>query len=130
MKNPFNIGDLKVYSHRVSKEDLASFESEAVHDVYSTFALGRDAEWSGRLFVLEMKEMHEEGIGTHLSIDHISPALLGQEVLFTSELLSVNKNEVVTSFVAQVGKRQVAKGKQIQKIVAKEKLNRLFEELE
>jgi predicted thioesterase len=64
MKHLFKQGDVKRYSKVVSIDELASFESGTVHEVYSTFALARDAEWSGRLFVLEMKEEDEEGIGT------------------------------------------------------------------
>jgi hypothetical protein len=68
----------------VLNEDCASFESGNVHPVYATFALGRDAEWACRLFVLEMKEAYEEGIGTFLTIHHKSPALVGSNVLFNS----------------------------------------------
>jgi predicted thioesterase len=101
-----------------------------VHNVYSTFALTRDAEWSGRLFVLEMKEDGEEGIGTGINIKHISPALVGNEVVFTATLTEVNKNEVVTDYVARVGDRIIAEGRQWQKILPKEKLDRLFSSLE
>ena len=61
MKNPFKSGDQKTYRHRVTEADIARFESGLVHPFYATFALGRDAEWAGRLFVLEMKEEGEEG---------------------------------------------------------------------
>ncbi|HYD21069.1 MAG TPA: hypothetical protein VEB40_06300 [Flavipsychrobacter sp.] len=129
MKNPFNIGDTRTYSHVVTAEDSAKFESGEVHAVYSTFALTRDAEWSGRLFVLEMKEEGEEGIGSGITVKHISPALPGQEVVFTAILTAVNGNEVVTDYVARVNERIIADGTQWQKIVNKEKLNRLFESL-
>ena len=98
--------------------------------MYSTFALARDAEWSGRLFVLDMKEAHEEGIGTGLEIKHISPALLNDEVLFEATIVAINKNEVVTEFKATVDDRLIATGKQWQKIVRKEKLEQLFQALE
>ena len=39
-----------------------------VHTVLSTFALGRELKWVARLFVLEMKSVDEEGIGTELFI--------------------------------------------------------------
>lgn len=129
MRNPFSIGDIKTYTHRVTEADTARFESGEVHAVYSTFALARDAEWSGRLFVLEMKEAHEEGIGTGIHIKHLSPALIGQQVVFTAVLEAVDRNEVVTKFTASVGERVVAEGTQWQKIVVKEKLDKLFESL-
>ncbi|RYE24484.1 MAG: hypothetical protein EOP51_07230 [Sphingobacteriales bacterium] len=129
MNNPFNIGDKKTFSHKVVIEDIARFESGEVHQVYSTFALTRDAEWSGRLFVLEMKEESEEGIGTGINVMHHSPALIGQEVTFTAILIEINRNEVVTEFEAKVSERLIASGKQWQKILPREKLDRLFDSL-
>ena len=129
MHNPFQTGDSKTFTHLVTEPDIARFESGTVHEVYSTFALARDAEWSGRLFVLEMKDENEEGIGTGITVTHHSPALLGQEVTFTATLQEVNKNEVVTTFTAKIGDRLVAVGTQWQKIIPREKLERLFESL-
>lgn len=129
MINPFNIGDTKTFTHKVVDGDAARFESGEVHNVYSTFALSRDAEWSGRLFVLEMKEPGEEGIGTGITVTHHSPALMGQEVVFTATLAEVNKNEVVVDYTAHVGDRLIGSGKTWQKILKKEKLDRLFDSL-
>ncbi|OSZ78057.1 hypothetical protein CAP35_07270 [Chitinophagaceae bacterium IBVUCB1] len=129
MINPFKTGDTKEYRHTVTDADAASFKSGEVHKVYSTFALTRDAEWAGRLFVLEMKEADEEGIGTAVTVTHHSPALIGQEVIFTATLAEVNKNEVVVDFTATVGNRLISSGKTWQKILKREKLDRLFEGL-
>lgn len=129
MINPFSIGDTKTFTHKVVDSDAARFESGEVHNVYSTFALSRDAEWSGRLFVLEMKEAGEEGIGTGITVTHHSSALIGQEVVFTATLTEVNKNEVVIDYTAHVGDRLVGSGKTWQKILKKEKLDRLFDSL-
>jgi predicted thioesterase len=129
MKIVHAIGEVKSYTILVKQADIASFESGVVHPVYATFALGRDAEWACRLFVLEMKEMHEEGIGTYLNIKHQSPALVGQTVLFQATLESIEKNNIHCSFVAKVGTRIIATGTQGQKIVAKDKLSQLFESL-
>lgn len=130
MINPFSIGDTRTFSHTVTGADAAAFESGQVHNVYSTFALARDAEWSGRLFVLEMKEAGEEGIGTGITVMHHSPALMGQEVVFTATLAEVNKNEVVTDYTAKVNGRLIADGRQWQKILKKEKLDKLFDSLQ
>lgn len=130
MIQPFEIGAIKTFVRLVTEADTASFESGQVHAVYSTFALTRDAEWSGRLFVLEMKEAHEEGIGTGITVKHVSPALIGQEVVFTAVLAAINRNEVVTDYTARVGERMIAEGRQWQKILSKEKLARLFDSLD
>ncbi len=130
MIDKFKTGDLKTYSHIVTESDIARFERGEVHKVYSTFALARDAEWSGRLFVLEMKDSDEEGIGSGIEIKHISPALIGQAVRFEASFVCLNKNEVINDFNAYVGDRLIAKGRQWQKIIKKERLEALFAGIE
>jgi fluoroacetyl-CoA thioesterase len=129
MKLIFEPGDKKYYTKIVGKEDTATFDSGTVHPVYATFALGRDAEWACRLFVLEMKDENEEGIGTFLQIQHQSPAIIGQEVVFEAEVELMDKNELICKFTASVGSRMIASGKTGQKIILKEKLEKLFQSL-
>lgn len=129
MKNPFRPGDIKSYTVQVTEDKLARFDAGLVHPVYSTFALGKDAEWACRLFVLEMKEAGEEGIGAYLSIEHVSPALLGSKVRIDATLEEVVRNEVICKYEAWCGDRLVAKGRQIQKIIRKEKFEKLLESL-
>ena len=126
MKNPFPIGHTLTIRHLVQPADTAAFETGQVHPVYATFALARDLEWAGRQFVLEMLDADEEGIGTFLEIQHKSPALLGQEVTLTAQLLSVSGHEVICSTDAFVGERCIATGKTGQKILKKEKISRIF----
>lgn len=126
MINIFIVGDKKHFEKVVEINDTATFNSGEVHPVYATFALGRDAEWVCRLFVLEMKENDEEGIGTFLNIEHISPAVLGSTVIFESCLKKVDGNTVICSFEAKVGERLIAKGETGQKILKKEKLEKIF----
>lgn len=126
MKQPFQPGDIKSFVHVVGQADTARFESGEVHSVYSTFAMAREAEWSGRLFVLDMKDEDEEGVGTGITVKHLSPALVGDEILFIAILAEVNGNEVVTDYRATVGDRLIAEGRQWQKILKKEKLKKLF----
>lgn len=129
MKSIFKTGDKKQFVRVVRAEDTATFESGEVHAVYATFALTRDAEWSSRLFVLEMKEAHEEGIGTFVTVRHVSPAFVGQEVLFEAVIDELKGNEVNCSFTAKVGERLVAEGRTGQKILPKEKIDKLFDTL-
>lgn len=130
MKNPFHPGDTMVYSKTVMPDEKAAFDSGIVHEFYSTFFLAKDAEWSTRLFVLEMKEADEEGIGTFIQIQHLSPALIGNRVDFTATLDSVEGHEIICSFVARVGERIIATGKTGQKILKKEKLDRLVKSIQ
>lgn len=130
MKTVFKAGDQKFYTVKVEPKDTATFESGNVHPVYATFALGRDAEWCCRLFVLDMKESDEEGIGTFLSIEHHSPALLEQTVNFIATVKSINGNEIICTYEAFVNSRLIAKGEQGQKILKKQKLEKIFNTLQ
>ena len=129
MKEIFKPGDTKQTSYLVRKEDAAAFHGEVVHPVCSTFTLAREIEWATRQFVLEMREPHEEGIGTQLSIDHKSPAFIGDEIIFKATVESIENHEIICSFEAIVNGRIIATGKTGQKILSREKIGRLFTQL-
>lgn len=126
MKNIFAPGDQKNYKKIVTQSDLAAFHGEVLHAVCSTFSLARDFEWSSRLFFIDMKEDDEEGVGTFLSIEHQSPAFMGEEILFTATVESLVKNELICRIDAKVGDRTIATGKTGQKMLKKEKLKQVF----
>jgi fluoroacetyl-CoA thioesterase len=125
MKEIFKEGDKKYFEKKVSETDLATFPSGEVHPFYSTFALTRDAEWSSRLFVLEIKEDDEEGIGTFVEIYHHSPALKGELVLFEATLEKLEKNEVICAIMATAGDRIIAKGRTGQKVIKRDKVEKI-----
>ena len=130
MQNPFKKGDIKTFSKIVLITEIAKFESGTVHDVYSTFSIAKDAEWSGRLFVLEMKEKDEEGIGTKISVEHKSPAFVGDEINFIATFEEITeRGEIVTYFQAFCGERLIAKGIQGQRILLKTVIDEKFQEL-
>lgn len=129
MQNPFQPGDIQTYSTQVTEEKLARFEAGLVHPVYSTFALAKDAEWACRLFVLQMKEAGEEGIGSFISVEHMAPAPLGAEIVITATLVEVVKNKIHCRYAVHNGNRLIATGEQTQKIIAKDKFDQLLAEL-
>ena len=126
MLSMFDKGAVKKFSRIVSENDMASFDSVSVHPVLATFALGRDAEWVCRLFVIDMKETGEEGIGTFLEIEHQTPAFLGEMVTYTGIFDEQMGNAVICKFEAHVGERLIATGRTGQKILMKDKINQLF----
>jgi len=126
----FEKGDAKKHSFKVRESDFATFEAGTVHEVCSTFALGREMEWSSRLFVLEMIEENEEGIGTFLEIRHHSPAFLGEQVEMTALVESIINNELICKIEVKVRKKLIASGRTGQKILSKKKINQIFTSLE
>ncbi len=129
MKSIYQIGDTVSLEFLVTEADLAAFQGEMVHPFYSTFALGRDAEWTCRQFVLNMKESDEEGIGTFLNIKHVSPALLGETVQIHATVVALSGNKINCSFTVRVGERIIAQGEQGQAILKKEKVQNLISSL-
>ena len=126
MKEIFKPGDIKEYRTFVKPGDVALFHGVVVHDVYATFALARDAEWTTRQFVLEMKDEDEEGIGTYLQIKHRGPAFVGEEIMFSGKFLSLTDGVLTCSFEARVADRIIATGETGQKILKLEKVKLLF----
>lgn len=127
MKDIFKIGDQRQHEIVVTKDDLATFESGNVHPVCSTFALGRAMEWSSRLFVLDLKEEDEEGVGTALEIKHLSPALEDDRLTITAVLESVRGNEILCAIEVRSGDRLIAIGKTAQKILKRTKIATLIQ---
>ena len=126
MKNLFVKGDQKVYRTIITDNDHATFQGERLHPVYSTFALGRDFEWSSRLFFVDMLETDEEGVGTFLQINHRNPAFSGEELVITATVDKLEKDELICSIEARVNDRLIADGMTGQKMLKKERLKTLF----
>jgi predicted thioesterase len=123
----FRPGDQKQFTKTVTEADFVRFDDGVVlHPVYSTYALGRDFEWTSRQFFLEVKEAGEEGVGTLLHIEHQSPACAGDRVTLVATVEKIEKNELLCTLEARVGDRLIATGRTGQKMLKKEKLDRLF----
>ena len=129
MRRLFSQGEERKWAHTVTLADTATFENGPVHPVYATFAMARDAEFACRQFVLELREDHEEGIGTFVSVEHCSPALPGARVVFTARVEEMQGHTLVCSWEAHEQDRPLAKGKQIQKILSRERLKKMFDDL-
>ncbi len=130
VKQIFRPGDQKIYDLEVEPHQSARFPNGEVHPVYSTFALAQDVEWACRLFVLEMLEEGEEGIGISLQIDHLSPALIGSRVRIVATFERIAGSKVYCRFEAFHGERLLARGAQGQQILSKTRLFDLFSTLQ
>lgn len=126
MKQLFKLGDTKVFKRKVVADDQAIFHGEVLHKVCSTFALARDMEWSSRLFFIEMRDDDEEGVGTHLSIDHLNPAFIDDELEISATVAELSKNELICDVVVRVGEKVIATGKTGQRMLKKERLKEIF----
>ena len=118
--------DSKNHKFVVGKNDFPDFGQSIVHQVCSTYVLAREIEWSTRLFVIDMIESDEEGIGTSLHIEHLAPAFEGEEVEISARVKSMIENHLICDFKVRVNDRLVAKGTTGQKILKKERLSEIF----
>ena len=126
MNHKIRVGDVRHFVKEVTEADYAQFAGQLVHPVCSTFALAQAVEWASRLFALDEKEADEEGIGNYLFIKHEHPAFIGDHIIIETELVQVNHQELICKFIARVGGRTIARGETGQKILKKEKLDKLL----
>ena len=126
MQEIFKKGAIKTHTFIVSEKDCAHFNEQKVHEVCATFTLAREIEWATRLFILEMLEANEEGIGTHLNIKHKSPALVGEKIEIEAKYDHIHEGEIICSFQAMVEDRIIAVGTSGQKILPKAKIDSIF----
>jgi len=116
------------HTYIVKSEDVAKFNEIVVHEVLSTFVLTREAEWAGRLVLLPLLREGEEGIGTEISITHLGPAFVGEEVEFVASPVSMVEGELIVAIeVFGKNKRPVARGSTGQKILPKAVIAKIFE---
>jgi len=113
----------------VSEEMVAAFQGKTVHPVLATFALGQQVEWATRQFILDLLQEDEEGVGTHLTLDHQAPAFVEEVVIIESRVDTFTGNELICTFVAAVGERIIARGKTGQKIFPKSVIEEKFNSL-
>ena len=126
MRARLKIGAKRSFLHKVSKDDIATFDSGNVHPVCSTFTLAKYIEWTSRIFIIDIKKEDEEGIGTMIHIDHLSPAFIGQEIYFEATVVSIENNELICEVLATTEDRLIAKAKTGQKLLKKAKIDQIF----
>lgn len=109
----------------VTEDMCPAFDGVVVHRVYSTWSLAHHMEIAARKVLVPHLEEDEEGIGTHLSIDHISPTPVGKFVRVVAVACEVTKDKLVCNIEAFDGDRMIARGKQVQRVLPKTKLESL-----
>ena len=111
----------------VTEDMCPAFEGVIVHRVYSTWSLAHHMELAARKVLAPHLEEHEEGIGSHLSVDHLSPTPVGKTVRVVATCTEVDDQEVVCEVVAYESERIIARGKQVQRVLPKEVIQSLIE---
>ena len=127
MKPSLALGNTAEVTITVTEDMCPAFDNVVVHRVYSTWSMAHHMELAARKVLAPHLESHEEGIGSHLSIDHVAPAPLGHQVRVVATAVEIGPTTLVCDVVAYDGDRIIGKGRQVQRILPKTKLKALIE---
>ena len=130
MKSGFDPGITREHTVVVTADMCPAFEGVVIHRVYSTWSAAHHFEIAARMVLVDFLEEHEEGVGSHLSVDHLAPCPVGRTVRVRAELVEVTNDRhprVVCNVTAYDGDRLLARGKQVQVVMNKEHLQHYLE---
>lgn len=116
----------------VTPDMCPAFDGVIVHRVYSTWSLAHHMELAARKVLAPHLEPDEEGIGAHLSIDHVAPTPCGRRVRVVAEAVEVGPTTLVCDVTAYHVRPSgppcvVARGRQVQRVLSRTRLSALFE---
>lgn len=127
MKPTLTVGTSAEVTAEVTQDMCPAFGGVVVHRVYSTWSMAHHMELAARMVLAPHLEAHEEGIGSHLSIDHVAPTPVGHTVRVVAEATQVTDDTVVCEVTAYDGGRVVGRGRQVQRVLPRKKLEALIE---
>ena len=125
MKPGFEPGLVREMDVEVTEAMCPAFDGVIVHRCYSTWSVAHHFELAARLVLAEFLEEDEEGVGAHVSVDHLAPCPVGRHVRIRAELVEVAEERhtrVVCTVSAHDGNRLLAEGRQVQIVMNKDKL--------
>lgn len=85
-------------------------------------------ELAGRLVLIDFLDDGEEGVGSHVSCDHLAPAPVGSTVRVEATVRDVTDRELVCDVVAMRDTHVVATGRTVQKVFPSAVLKRILHE--
>lgn len=104
------------------------FDGVLKHPVCATWTIVHQMEVAGRKLLEPHLEGAEEGIGAHISVDHVSPARIGATVSVRATATECASRKLVAAVEAFCGDRLLARGRFVQIILPKARLAALFDE--
>ena len=130
MKRGMEPGLVREVCVTVTEDMCPAFDGVVVHRVYSTWSVAHHFELAARKVLAGFLESHEEGIGAHLSIDHVAPCPVGRTVRVVAKLVEVTTDahpRVICDVNAYDGDRLLATGRQVQVVMDKVHLRRYID---
>ncbi len=127
MKSGFEPGITKEHTVQVTEEMCPAFDGVVVHRCYSTWSAVHHMEIAARKVLVDYLEDHEEGVGSHVSIDHVATCKVGKTVRVRAELTEIDGRRVICKVEAFDGDRLLAEGTQVQVVMDKSKIKQMIE---
>lgn len=107
---------------RVTPEMTARFFGCTIHPVYATFALVEHGEYAARQAILPFLEPEEDAVGSFVELEHVAPAPVGWIVEITARVTEVEGRAILCEIIATGRDGIIARGRQRQHVVSKERL--------
>lgn len=114
----------------ITEDMCPAFDGVIIHRCYSTWSLAHHFEIAARKVLVDFLEDHEEGIGSHLDVDHLAPCAVDRTVRIRAEVIEVTGHHhprVVCRIDAFDGDRLLARGRQVQVVMNKDHLRKYIE---
>ena len=130
MRAGFEPGIVREIEIIVSEDMCPAFDGVIVHRCYSTWSVAHHFEIAARKVLADFLEEHEEGVGSHVSVDHLAPCRIDKRVRVRAGLVEVHHDHhvrVVCELTAWDGERLLARGRQVQVVMDKEHLRKYIE---
>jgi fluoroacetyl-CoA thioesterase len=131
MLESLKVGNTAEVVITVTEDMCPAFDGVVVHRVYSTWSMAHHMELAARMVLAPHLEEHEEGIGAHLSIDHVAPTPLGHKVRVVAEAVELGPTTLICDVkafhVRDSGDKLVGKGRQVQRVLPRAILQQLID---
>lgn len=114
----------------VTKDMLAAFDGDLVHELFSTSALIHHMEHAARKTILPYLEDHEEGMGCHINASHRMLTLPGMKVRLVATVIDIRDSKVECEVEAFNSRGKIARGTVVQAIVDKSWLSNKMREMQ
>jgi fluoroacetyl-CoA thioesterase len=89
--------------------------------VYSTPSMVSDMEYTCRDLIMDHAEDDEDSVGTHVSVDHLAPTLLGMWVDVTATVTAVEGSRISFDVEVRDAIEPVGHGQHVRFMINKEK---------
>ncbi|MEK6675717.1 MAG: hypothetical protein AABZ47_08690 [Planctomycetota bacterium] len=130
MKPDFNPGIVREILFTITPHMCPAFDGVLIHRCCSTWSLVHQMEIAARKILVDYLEVHEEGIGASVSVEHLAPCIVGRQVRVQARLTEINHRRhprVICEVTAHDSERLLAKGTQTQVVMNKEHLRQYIE---